>query len=78
MNVVTSFYFEYFLRDRNSDVNAIETINGQPETVLDYIDTIIENETVHELYDMNEIRNLRAFLTTIMGAKSAQELLKAH
>lgn len=76
MHVIQGFYFDYLLRDQNTNVNAVEYHNGKPETVIDFIDEIINDPTVHPLYSMEQIESLRAFLTQIIGAKTAEELLE--
>ena len=75
MQNADSFYFEYFLSDREINVNAIEYRDGQPETVVDFLSVIIEDPGSEALYDVNEIRRLRSYLVQFLGAKTAQEIL---
>lgn len=77
MRNTTSFYFDYFISDRQVNVNAIEYRNGNPETVIDFIDTILSDPQAEELYDVQELGRLKYFLIEIMGAKTSEELLRA-
>ncbi|MAZ47636.1 MAG: hypothetical protein CME65_03685 [Halobacteriovoraceae bacterium] len=75
MRNTTTFYFDYFLADRDINVNAVEFRNGQPETIVDYIDTILQDPQADQLYDVQEVRRLRSFLVEFMGAKTGMEIL---
>lgn len=76
MNWVTGFYFDYFLQDRDIEVNAIEYTDDGPETLVDFLDEIIdETPNADRLYDLHELRNLRVFLTSMMNGKRADEIL---
>ena len=77
MQSTSTFYFQYFLEDRRVNVNAIEMREGQPETVVDYIDTILADPQAENLYDVSELRRLRSFLLQFMNAKRASEILNA-
>ena len=44
----TNFYFDYFLQDRALNVNSIEYRDGRPETLIDYIDQILQEPEVEE------------------------------
>ena len=74
MGDASNFYFGYFLADRQVNVNAIEMRNGQPETVVDYLDTILEDPQSNLVYDLNEVRRLRSILVELMGARRAREI----
>lgn len=76
LDAVSAFYFEYFLKDRAANINSVEYVNGEPETLLDYIDSVLNTPNANELYNVSEIRQLRAFITTLMGAKTAREVLR--
>ena len=76
MDAISHFYFKYFLHDRSANVNSIEYHNGKPETVIDFIDNLIADPEMHKIHNMKEVRQLRAFLTTMMGALPAKEILK--
>ncbi|MEE2670129.1 MAG: hypothetical protein VYA54_00360 [Bdellovibrionota bacterium] len=78
MNDMTSFYFDYFLEDKDIAVNAVEWRDGHPETVVDYLDTIIEDPRSEELYDLATVRQLRGFLVNTYGGKKATELLQQN
>ena len=77
MGSVTSFYFEYFLQDENINVNAIEWKDGQPETVVDYLDSILADPNSEYIYDLETVKQLRSFLVSRIGAKKAVEVLDA-
>ena len=76
MNRVTTFYFDYFLQDRNIEVNAIEYTADGPETLIDFLDKIIdETPNADRLYNVDQLKNLRVFLTSMMDGKRADEIL---
>lgn len=77
MNTIDSFYFSYFLEDENINVNAIEWKDGQPETVVDYLDSIIADPNSEYIYDLTAVKQLRSFLVSRIGAKKAVEVLDA-
>ena len=77
MSSITAFYFEYFLEDENINVNAIEWKDGQPETVVDYLDSIIADPNLEHIYDLETVKHLRSFLVSRIGAKKAVEVLDA-
>lgn len=74
MGGTVNFYFGYFLADRQVNVNAIEMRNGQPETVVDYLDTILQDPQSQYVYDVDEVRRLRSILIELMGARRASEI----
>ncbi len=77
MNVTSSFYFEYFLQDESIAVNAIEWRGDQPETVVDYLDTILADPSSKELYDLETVKHLRTLLVNVIGGKRAKEILNS-
>lgn len=76
MNVIQGFYFEYLLRDPNAKVNSIQYVDGRAETVIDYLDKLLNNNEFQGLFSIDELRSLRIFLIQIMGAKTGKELLE--
>ena len=70
----TNFYFDYFLQDRALNVNSIEYRDGRPETLIDYIDQILQEPEVEETWDVSKLRRLRTFLIDHMNGKHAVEL----
>ena len=71
----TNFYFDYFLQDRALNVNSIEYRDGRPETLIDYIDQILQEPEVEETWDVSKLRRLRTLLIDHMNGKHAVELL---
>lgn len=82
MGTLNAFYFRYLFKDRSVDVNAIEYNSaGEPETVLDYINSILKKEKNSDVnseisYDYDQIRKLKAFLITVMNAETGKNLNK--
>lgn len=76
MNEISQFFFEYFLRDQKRNLNAVEWVDGKPETLLDYLNKIIGNPKVHKLYNMNQVRQLKLFIITQMDAKTGSEVVE--
>ncbi|MBD65030.1 MAG: hypothetical protein CME62_07470 [Halobacteriovoraceae bacterium] len=56
------------------NVNAVQVVNGEEETVLDYIEGILEDSSQHEHYDINEIFRLRHHLVNNFGALNARDV----
>lgn len=74
MQGTSSFFFRYFLADRQLNVNAVEIRDGRRETLVDYLDWAIFLPEAEQLYDVSALRRLRAFLIDHMGAKRAADL----
>lgn len=74
MQGTSSFFFQYFLADRQLNVNAVEIRDGRRETLVDYLDWAISLPEAEQLYDVSALRRLRAFLIDHMGAKRAADL----
>lgn len=77
MQMYTPILIEYLLKDETTypiDVNVIQNINGTEETVLDYIDSILNDSTAHSRYEISEIREIREILVTFYNAKHASEI----
>lgn len=74
LNMELTIFDEFLLYDSEElpiNVNAVETINGKRETVLDYLDSIINDKSKHKYYQMQVIRDLREILIDEYGAKKA-------
>ena len=56
------------------DFNAIQNLEGKRITSLDFIDSIINDPSIHPDYEMSEIRELREILVTFYDAKHAAKL----
>ena len=81
-----SFFDEFIFEDYSSvengkrktviDINAIEYVDGEPETLLDYLDKILEPNHASRLGGSNrgDITALRNTLIFSYGAKTAEEL----
>ncbi|WP_298553622.1 hypothetical protein [uncultured Algibacter sp.] len=70
-------FFSYLMRFKEPqiDFNAIEKINGENETILDYLDKLISTERVEDLYDIENVKKLRRILASPrFGAKTAEQL----
>ncbi|GFD96908.1 hypothetical protein KUL156_48160 [Alteromonas sp. KUL156] len=78
MNVTASFYFEYFLHDKSVNLNAVEWVEGEPETLLDYLDKILADPQSKGLYDLETVRQLRGFVIKTYNGKRACELLDGY
>ena len=57
------------------NVNSIEYRDGRPETLIDYIDQILQEPEVEETWDVSKLRRLRTLLIDHMNGKHAVELL---
>ncbi len=68
--------FENGKRKTVIDINAIEYVDGEPETLLDYLDKILEPNHASRLGGSNrgDIAALRNRLIFVFGAKTAEEL----
>lgn len=78
MNDMTGFYFDYFLEDKNINLNAIEWVEGEPETFLDYLDKILADPESRWLYDLETVKQLRGFAINTYDGKRACELLDGY
>jgi len=56
-------------------MNAIEIVNGKPETIVDYLQEIMDGINVGENYDKRSIRRLLAVITRKFDGKTGAELL---
>ncbi|MCT4641582.1 MAG: hypothetical protein N4A33_04740 [Bacteriovoracaceae bacterium] len=55
------------------DLNAYDMIDEKKETIVDYLDLIIEDENNHVQYDIKRLKEIRSGLVHC-GAKKAEEL----
>jgi|GEM_PF-2425070 len=67
-------FYKFLLKHRHTDVNAVEWVNGQPETVLDYLDNILADPKAEDKYIVRDIQRLRDVLSKVFNAKTAKEL----
>lgn len=74
MNTTASFYFEYLLHDEAINLNAIEWVDGEPKTLVDYLDEILADQKNNQLYDLETVRRLRDFAIYTYDGKRACEL----
>jgi hypothetical protein len=78
LKLYPEMFFSYLMsfKDPTIDFNAIEVVDGKNETILDYIDNIMEEQDVELNYNASQVRKLRKILATQFGAKKASELEK--
>lgn len=57
-------------------VNHIEYYNGEPETVLDYIDSILKDPKNEKKYEFKQVKALREVLIEDYNAKKAREIIE--
>lgn len=76
MQVYNPILDRFFLKKSNGymlDMNAFELVGGKPETVVDYLEKII-NGDFEQNYEIVEIKNLLRKLKKHFNAKSSKEL----
>lgn len=78
MGSVTSFYYEYFLQDESVNLNAIEWVEDEPETLIDYLDKSLADPQSKGIYDLETVRQLRSFVVSRINGKRACELLEEY
>ena len=77
MQMYTPVLVEFLLKDETIypiDVNVVQDLEGQRDTVLDFVDSIINDPSIHSRYEMSEIREIREILVTFYNAKHAEDL----
>jgi len=74
LNEDSNFFYRFLLKDKKVDVNAIEYVNGEPETIIDFLDKIIEDPNSDRFYSRKEMIKLRKSLTKYFGAKKALDV----
>lgn len=71
--------YDFLLYDQEEypiDVNTIEMVNGRPETLLDYLNTMLKDPRREYKFNVKEIQLLRGLIIEDYGAKTAKELEK--
>lgn len=71
--IFDDFFFD--TEDVDVNVNAIEYVDGKPETVLDYLDKILLSPNASRRYVISDIKDLKEALIEQYGAKHAKELI---
>ncbi len=70
--VFDGFFFD--TEEYDFDYNAIELVDGKPETVLDYLDKVISDPDASKKYVIKHIIELRNSLRDEFGAMHAKDL----
>ena len=68
-------FYKFLLKSKETDVNAIEYVNGEPETVLDYLDKILADPNASKKFVIADIERLQQVLVRVFDAKRAEELI---
>jgi len=69
---------KYFLSKKTGyrlNMNAFEVVNGKPETIVDYLQQIMEGKNSSENYDTRAVRRLLVILKRKFNGKSGGQLL---
>ncbi len=77
LGMYKSVLYDFLLSDPEGypiDVNPIEIYNGKEETLLDYIDYILNKPNASSEYNVKEIQSLRSWLVMGYNAKTASQL----
>lgn len=76
LSIHNKVFYEFLLDTEDVEINpnAVEYVNGQPETVVDYLDKILADPNSSRKYVISDIKRLRKDLVNYYGAKSAREL----
>lgn len=78
MNMQLDVLEGYFLVDENSfpiDPNVIEFhTDGSSSTIIDYIDSMLNDPKANERYHVQHVRGIRELLVDLYGAKSVSDL----
>jgi hypothetical protein len=77
MGMGNQIFDEFLLYDYDEypiDVNAVEIYNGRPETILDFVDSILNVPVRLENSEEDVLRELQEILVGDYGAKHASEL----
>ncbi|WP_027671329.1 hypothetical protein [Rheinheimera baltica] len=70
----SNFFYRFLLKDKQVDVNAVEYVDGEPETIIDFIDKILLTPEMQRYYSVKELQKLRKNLIKHFGAKKAVDL----
>jgi hypothetical protein len=78
LNLYYEIYFGYLMKfgPGKIDFNTIEIVNGERETILDYINTIISHEKFDEFYEQKNVLRLREGLIHHFHAIKAIDIPK--
>ena len=74
LNEDSNFFYRFLLKDRQVDVNAVEYVDGEPETIIDFIDKILLTPEMQRYYSVKELQKLKKNLIKHFGAKKAVDL----
>ena len=75
LQIHNKLFYQYLFRAGHDEIfNAVEIVDGEEETILDYIDKIMQQDDFEDLYEPSEVKKLRHLLANKFGAKTAQEL----
>jgi hypothetical protein len=74
LNEESNFFYNFLLDDMNVRVNAVEYVNGEPETVIDFIDKIVSDPQSSRYYSIVKLTKLKKMLIDYYGAKRAHDL----
>lgn len=74
LNEDSNFFYNFLLDDMNVRVNAVENVDGKPETVIDFIDKILLTPEKQRYYSFDKLKKLRKMLVDYYGAKKAIDL----
>ena len=74
LNEDSNFFYRFLLKDKQVDVNAVEYVDGEPETIIDFIDKILLTPEMQRYYSVKELQKLRKNLIKHFGAKKAIDL----
>jgi len=80
MAMYSSVFDEFLLTDPEEyaiTVNHTEIYNGKAETILDFLDNILQTPGNETQYDLPMIRSMREVLIEDYGAKNARDLTGA-
>lgn len=68
-------FYKFLLKKKKTDVNAVEWVNGEPESILDFIDKIFQDPDASDKYVLRDLQRLRKVLEKVFHAKTAAQLL---
>ncbi len=74
LSIHNKVLYDFLLNHPNTDVNAVEYLNGKPETVVDYLDTILADPNVNRKYVISDMKALREMLVDYFNGKKAIDL----
>jgi hypothetical protein len=78
MQLYRPILIKYFLSKKTGyklNMNAFEVVNGKPETIVDYLQEIMEGKNSSENYDTRSLRRLLVILKRKFNGKSGEQLL---